>query len=521
MTPAERLSSAKQNYDLALAAHQQQKLEEAAQHYRVVHDLFPEHPGALHGLGLIALRTFAYGEAETYLRLASKAAPGNAAIHHDLGQALLRLGRYEDALRAFRTALRLQPDNIAAMSGAGDALNILGRPEEAQTAFRKILAHTPDSATAHFGMANAHTQLGDGSKARAALERAIVLAPQNAAYQRALAELEPFTEGDSRLRALQTLAREEQRLPDGQKVELHFALAKVHDDLKHYDAAFEHLKKGNTLRRGTIAYDERAVAASFAALKLAFSSEGSRAVAGDASTMPIFVVGMPRSGTTLVEQILSSDPSVAGAGELTYLQDIISEGLAGDYPRSTSALTADACARLGKEYVRRLGKRPSGIRHVIDKFPGNFCHIGLIRRALPNAKIIHLRRDPMDTCFSCYSKLFLNGLNYSYDLGELGRYYRMYDDVMAHWRSALPDGAMLEVQYETLVGDFEKQARRLVEFCDLTWSDRFLSFHENSRAVRTHSQGQVRLPLFASSIGRWRNYESHLQSLRDALGQTA
>jgi hypothetical protein len=166
-----------------------------------------------------------------------------------------------------------------------------------------------------------------------------------------------------------------------------------------------------------------------------------------------------------------------------------------------------------------LGKLPRGIRHVIDKFPGNFQHLGLIRLALPNAKIIHVRRDPMDTCFSCYSKLFLNGLNHAYDLGELGRYYRLYDSLMAHWRRVLPEVAMLEVQYETLVNDFENQTRRIVDFCGLAWSERFLAFHKNDRAVRTHSQAQVRQPLFASSIGRWRNYEKHLTPLRDALGQ--
>jgi tetratricopeptide (TPR) repeat protein len=516
MTPTERLASAKQHYELAVAAHRQGKLADAAQHYREVHRLFPEHPGALHGLGLVAFRAGDHAGATEYLRQASKAAPDDPAIRNDLGQALLNLGRYEDALKSFRAALRLQPDNAAALNGAGDALNILGRPEEAQTAFNRILSREPDNAAAHFGLASALSQSGKIVEARAKLERAIALAPHRAAYHRALADMARFDENDSRLPPLEALAREEQNLPDDQKVELHFALAKAYDDLKRTDEAYEHLARGNVLRRKFVFYDERVIADFFADLKAAFPTEKFLSASdGNDSTVPIFIVGMPRSGTTLIEHILASDPSVMGAGELTHLQDMIAEGIAGEnYPHNIENMR-----RLGEEYMRRLGKMPPGIKHVIDKFPGNFQHIGLIRLALPNAKIIHIRRDPMDTCFSCYSKLFLNGLNYSYDLTELGHYYRMYDALMAHWRSALPESAMLEIQYETLVADFENQVRRIVDFCGLECSERFLSFHENDRAVRTHSQAQVRQPLFTSSLGRWRAYEKYLKPLRDALDQ--
>jgi tetratricopeptide (TPR) repeat protein len=516
MTPAARLASAKQHYELAVAAHRQDKLADAARHYADVHRLFPEHPGALHGLGLVALREHRYDEAVEWLRKAGKAAPDNPAIRSDLGNALLRLGRYEDALGSFRAALRAQPDNVAALNGAGDALNILGRPEEAQNAFHRMLARTPDNAVAHFGLASAAAQLGDAATARMELERAIALAPKRATYHRALAELARFVAGDPRLAALETLARGARSLPDNEKVELHFALAKAYDDLSRYDDAFVHLEKGNSLRRASIAHDESLIAQFFAEVKAAFPAERPQADA-EPSAVPIFVVGMPRSGTTLVEQILASDPSVLGAGELPHIQDLIAEGFAGrDYP---DGFAPSAAAHFGRDYLRRLGKLPRGIRHVIDKFPGNFQHIGLIRLALPNAKIVHIRRDPMDTCFSCYSKLFLNGLNHTYDLGELGRYYRLYDSLMAHWRRVLPEVAILEVQYETLVNDFETQTRRIADFCGLAWSERFLAFHKNDRAVRTHSQAQVRQPLFASSIGRWRNYEKHLKPLRDALAQ--
>ncbi|MGN6148972.1 MAG: sulfotransferase [Rhizomicrobium sp.] len=516
MTPAERLSTARQHYELAVAAHRQDKLADAGRHYGEVHRLFPEHPGALHGLGLIALRERRYADAADWLAPASKVAPDNPAIRNDLGQALLQLGRYEDALKSFRAALRIAPDNAAALNGAGDALNILGRPDEAKTAFQRMLSRDANNAAAHFGLATALSQSGNTAEARSELERAIAIAPDRATYHRALADIARFAENDPRLPPLETLARNEQKLSDDQRVELHFALAKAYDDLKRTDAAFGHLGKGNALRRKLVSYDENAVADYVAELKAAFPVERLQRIGdSEASTVPIFIVGMPRSGTTLVEQILASDPSVVGAGELTHLQDLIVEGFAGErYP-----LNIESTRRLGEEYVRRLGKLPPGIKHVVDKFPGNFQHIGLIRLALPNAKIVHVRRDPMDICFSCYSKPFLNGLNHTYDLEELGRYYRMYDSLMAHWHGVLPEGAMLDVQYETLVGDFENQARSIVQFCGLAWSERFLSFHETDRAVRTHSQAQVRQPLFTTSIGRWRAYEKHLNPLRDALGQ--
>lgn len=521
MTPAQRLASAKQSYDLAVAAHRANRLTEAVQHYRAVCDLFPEHPGALHGLGLVALREHRYRDAVNHLKQASKAAPQSEPIRCDLGQALLHLGRYEEALKCFRTVLREQPENIAALSGAGTALNILGRPEEALVAFRKLRALMPQNAEAYFGAGSAHLQTGNTGAARSDLEKASSLAPKSAIYHRALAELERFTESDTRLSPLEALTRDVDNLPDDQKVELHFALAKAYDDLKRYDNAFTHLEKGNAIRRVMIAYDESAVAGVFQRMKEIFTTEVLRNAKGDPSSVPIFIVGMPRSGTTLIEQILSSDPAVRGLGELTYMQDLIVDGFAGpDYP-SGAALSDAAAAKFGAEYLQRLGKPPRGMKHIIDKFPGNFQHIGLIHKTLPNSRIIHVRRDPMDTCFSCYSKLFLNGLNYTYDLGELGRYYRMYESLMTHWREVLPEDAMVEVQYETLVRDFENEVRRIVDYCGLPWSERFLSFHENDHAVRTASQMQVRQPLFASSVGRWKNYEGHLGPLRDALAQPA
>jgi len=505
-------AAARQAYSQALALHRKQRLAEAKALYSKVRGMFPEHPGALHGLGLIALHTSRPDEAAALLSRAAKAAPANGPIHSDLGTARLALGQYEGAALAFEAALRQQPLDDKARLGLGDALSILGRLDEARGAFRGLLPANP--AAAHFGLGNIALQLGDALEARSHFERAILIAPKQAKYHRALAETARFTAGDSRLAALEMLLRANPG--DDQNVELHFALGKAYDDLARYDEAFLHLKAGNDLHRKRAAYDESSVLAFFDRIKVAFSQAAMRtAGAGSRSDLPVFVVSMPRSGSTLVEQILASHPDIHGAGELQFINDIVAE--VPNYPAGAATLPAKALATLGRRYLDRVRPLAPGARRIIDKLPANFRHLGLIHLALPDAKIVHVRRDPMDTCFSCYSKLFLSGLNFACDLGELGRYHRMYDMLMAHWRAVLPAASLLEVEYEKLIGDFERQARRIVEFTGLAWDPRCLDFSRTERAVRTLSQSQVRQPLFTSSIGRWRHYEKHLQPLKDAL----
>jgi hypothetical protein len=231
----------------------------------------------------------------------------------------------------------------------------------------------------------------------------------------------------------------------------------------------------------------------------------------------VFVLGMPRSGSTLIEQILASHPQIHGAGELEH-----PSGTAGAipflFPESVLSLDGGALARMGESYVARLPPRTDGRRLTVNKLPNNFLYIGLIRLILPNARIIHTVRSPLDTCLSCYSTLFTSGQLFSYNLRELGRYYRGYDELMAHWRSVLAPDAMLDVAYEDVVEDLEGQARRLIDYCGLKWDDRCLSFHKTRRAVHTASAVQVRQPLFRSSIDRWRKFQAGLGPLLDELG---
>jgi hypothetical protein len=314
------------------------------------------------------------------------------------------------------------------------------------------------------------------------------------------------------------LAAVERRQP-GEAVTLHFALGKAYLDLGETERAFDHLDAGNRKKRIQLVYDAEANRAHNAAVAAAFPSEiyDRFAGAGCDSSAPIFVVGMPRSGTTLIEQILASHPAIHGAGELHALPEAARE--IGGVPEGIAGLSADELARLGDSYLERVGDLPAGKTHFVDKLPVNFLNLGLIRLALPDARIIHARRDPVDTCLSCYAKSFkAANLPYAYDQTELGRYYRDYETLMAHWRATLPATHFLEVQYEAVVDDLEGQSRRMIAFLGLPWDDACLEFHRTRRPVRTASVNQVRRPIYRGSVGRWRVHAARLGPLLQALG---
>jgi hypothetical protein len=339
--------------------------------------------------------------------------------------------------------------------------------------------------------------------------------------------LKTFTPDDADFATLNGLltSAEAAAAPLENQLDLQFTLGKAHMDTGDAEKAFAHLDAGNRMKHATLAYDVREDAAQFAEIARSFGagrldrfSEG-----GDLSDRPIFIVGMPRSGTTLVEQILASHPQVHGAGELTALEEIVIDRLGPSLSpiaraQRMAALTQDDLAAMGAAYVAKVAAMaPEGLR-VTDKMPANFRLAGLIRLMLPNARIIHCRRDPVDTCLSCYARKFSRGQPFAYDLRDLGLYYRAYEALMAHWRDLLPPERFAEVVYEEVVGDLEAQARRLIAFCGLEWDDACLTFHQTRRQVRTASVNQVRQPLYRTSIARWRAYERHLGPLLDALG---
>ena len=438
----------------------------------------------------------------------------DARVH--LGRSLLALGRNAQALVHCNAVLATAPDHAGAHCYASLALEGLNAPEAALRHAQRSVEIAPDSAEGQFALGQILVIHGGLEPARTALRRAIQLAPSAPLYYRAFGEWFGLSQDAAALQGLQTLALSADTSPEGDRLHLYFALHKVLEEQGRWAEAMDHLIAANAIQRRRSPYDEADALGLMDRVRAAFDSDRLAALAGSGEPCPkpIFIVGMPRSGTTLVEQVLAAHPDVAAGGELTTLGEVVMEG-AGGGPATLDALRLQA---MGRRYIELVSAMGPGARRFTDKMPGNFVLIGMIRLMLPGAHIIHVRRDPIDTCLSCFSKLFTRGQPFANDLGELGRYYRGYRALMAHWRRTLPPGAMLEIDYEDLVSDFPAQAARLLAHCGLEWSPACLAFDTAERPVRTASAAQVRRPIYTTAVGRGRRYGDLLKPLLDALG---
>jgi Flp pilus assembly protein TadD len=501
------------------------RLGEAVACYQRAIAASPNFAGARNNLGNALVTLWRFDEAVAQFLKAIAAAPDFAEAHSNLATALAALDLYEGAAAHYRQAVAIKPDFIAAHTNLGHTLVALNRPEEAVAACRRAIELTPQSGDGYFALGHALRMLGRLAEARQVLEQGLELAPARADLHRALADVKQFTPGDPQLAAMEKLAREQTSLPPPQRVELHFALAKAYADIDQPGRAFEQLISGNGLKRRGVTYDEAVTREGFRRIEAAFTPEllRQRQGMGDPSALPIFVFGMPRSGTTLVEQIIASHPRAFGADERMDFSRAVRRLVAPNgmpaFPDMIQSVTAPQLRALGAAYLAGMRATAPAAERITDKWPGNFIFAALIHLALPNAKLIHVRRDPIDTCLSCFARLFAGPyLSYTYDLGELGRYYRGYEKLMAHWRRVLPEEVMLEVKYEELIADFAPQARRIIAHCGLEWDERCLAFHATQRPVRSASAAQVRQPLYHSAVGRWRPYAAMLGPLLEALG---
>jgi tetratricopeptide (TPR) repeat protein len=465
-----------------------------------------------------------YERAIACYRAALAHRPNYVDAYNNLGIALAALGRYDNALAVYHAGLAIAPASAEAHNNIGTALSALQREAEALAWYDKALVLEPTHAASLANAGNALKALGRLDEARAAIARAIELDPRVPRFYRSLTECGPLRADDPLRGGLEALARDSEGLPVPERIHLHFALAKIHDDDAEPDRAFEQLCAGNALKRRTISYDEAATLAGLERLRALFTPDflRARAGAGAPGATPVFIVGMPRSGTTLIEQILASHPLVFGAGEIECLPQAVAAltaraGAAGEPAELLGSLGADGWRALGEDYLHATQALAPAALRISDKLPLNFLHVGLIHLALPEARIVHVRRDPLDTCLSCFSKVFTGNQPFAYDLAELGRYYRAYQTLMAHWRELLPDGVMLELDYEAVVADLESQARRLVAHCGLAWDAACLAFHQTARPVRTASLVQVRQPLYRAALGRAQPYRHRLGPLLEAL----
>jgi tetratricopeptide (TPR) repeat protein len=419
--------------------------------------------------------------------------PTDPMVHHNIGAALTRLRRLEEAVASYQRAIEINPALHATINNLGNALRGLGRFEDAHNAYRA----------------------------------AILLAPEKGAYYRNVVQSKRLSIDDPLLLAMEQLVEAVVPLPLTDRIHLHFALGQALEDIGENERSFHHLLAGNALQRGHVTYDEAVTLGLFKRVSAVFTQElmRDRQGCGDPSPTPVFIIGMPRSGSTLIEQILASHPGVLGVGERADFTQAVAQlvtrsgGVRSDLEAITS-ISADGLAQLGADYLRRLEIAAGGTgawQRITDKYPFNFVHVGLIHMALPNARFIHSCRGPVETCLSCFSRLF-DDVPFSYDLGELGRYYSAYHALMEHWHRVLPTGVMIDVRYEDLVANFEGETRRMLAHCGLEWHESCLSFHETTRIVVTESAAQVRRPIYRTSVERWRPALELLQPLLDGLG---
>jgi len=360
-------------------------------------------------------------------------------------------------------------------------------------------------------------EVGDREAATAGFEQALQRFPHSPRVIAARCDTKFYCVGDPDIEILEAALLREPKPPIHEQMMLHFSLGKICLDIDDSKRAFFHLKQGNAIKRASFNYDAEQVSAWMRSIAEVFTPELVDHFSGGGvpSERPVFIVGMPRSGTTLVEQILASHPSVHGAGELRALGQAVAHG--GNFPNDLARWSKADLARIGKDYLERLNRLAPDALRVIDKLPSNFLYAGLIPLLLPGARIIHCRRDPVDTCLSCYSKNFSSEQLFSYQLDELGRFHLDYRALMANLTQVIPAGSFLEVDYETVVDDLEGQARRLIDFLGLPWDDACLAFYQTRRVVRTASVAQVRQPIYQTSKGRWRKHAAELGPLLDAL----
>jgi tetratricopeptide (TPR) repeat protein len=486
--------------------------DDAAASYRRAVELKPRYAEAHDNLGCALLELGRLDDAAASFRRAIEISPEFAEAHNNLGNALRGLGKLDDAAASYRRTLGIKPNFAEAHCNLGLALRLQGRTAEAQASCRKALDINPQSAESFVVLADSSADRGEFAEAENLFKRAIAIEPELPEAWAGIVRLRRMTQSDAAwLAQAQRIAG--QPLPARREVPLRYAIGKYFDDVKDFEQAFMNFQRANELTKLRRArHDRRQLTQVVDLITQSHNPkwlEESRIDAHE-SARPVFIVGMLRSGTTLAEQILASHPDVFAAGELTFWNTAsgVYQSCALKTPPNSTLLR-----KLADDYLRLLEDLSDDARRVIDKMPTNFAFLGLIHAALPNARIIHMRRNPIDTCLSIYFQHFETAVSYANDLEDLAHYYTEYLRIMKHWRLILPEDAILDVSYEGLVKDPEAWSRKMLEFIGLPWDPRCLDFHGTHRAVITASRWQVRQKINSASVLRWRNYEKFLGPL--------
>ena len=511
--------------NLAVALHRGKRLDEAK---HMLCTLVRENPGlaeAHANHALVCREQGALAEAEDAAHRAVALRAECASDHFVLAEIATARGKPGMAIESYRRCVALEPNLVKAWLRLGASLIARAEVAAGVEAAHRVLALDPDNAAALNLLAHASSIAGDRETAESYCRRSLELSPDLPLAWSMLAHLRRFSEADSETIARVESIPERRELGEEDRCHLHFALGRMHHDCKHYERAFTHFERANRIHRGRREFDLDEWVRRIDAIIETFDAElfARTRGFGDPSAQPVFVFGMPRSGTSLVEQILSSHPAAHGAGELNAMPECARRLGAAvgsgpqDYPRAAGRVDLETARRIAALYLDMLRRDCPGAQRITDKLPGNYSYLGLIALLLPGARLVHCRRNPFDVCLSNFMQHYGDGHVYTYDLRELGLVYRQYERIVRHWREVLPL-EIHEVVYEELVGDQERQSREVVAFCGLEWDPACLDFHTGERAVATASQWQVRQPIYRSALERWRHYEAHLGELRYALG---
>lgn len=479
------------------------------------------HPEALLLLAEIGIQLRVYGEAEFLLNSCLELYPDHQAAGLESLKLFAKMGKFKEAKALANKLLTYSPDNAVLLSAKASAMVGLTEVKDALKLYYQILQKDDNLPGIQLLLGHALKASGDLPGAIAAYQKCYHYKPEFGDAYWSLANTKTYRFTTLELQQMQNLANSDESSTDD-KIHFHFALGKAFEDSKAFDNAFQHYSTGNQLKQQQLKYDpesfERQVAQQIDTCNAALFDKLSNV--GDPSVSPIFIVGLPRAGSTLLEQILASHSQVDGTMELHNILGLASrlQGQANRYPTILAELDESYFKRFGEQFLQDTQVYRSGAPFFIDKMPNNFLHIGLIKLILPNAKIIDARRHPMACCFSGFKQLFGDGQDFTYGLENIGRYYRSYQTLMDHWDTVLP-GYVLKVQHEEVIDDLEGQVRRILNFCGLPFEQQCIDFHKTQRTIKTPSSEQVRQPIYRSGLDQWKHFEAHLQPLIKVLEQ--
>lgn len=451
--------------------------------------------------------------------------PDYAEAYFNRGIALKELKQLDEAVASYNKAISIKPDFTEAHNNLGTIIKEKGNFDDAILHYRKAISLQPDYVDAQINLSKALAENGDLEEAEIALRKVLSLSSEHAEAYRIIATLKFFTKHDEDVKSMEGIFAKNDISNEG-RMHLGFGLGKAYEDLKQYDESFKMYSGGNSLERESRKYSTETERAYFERIKKTFTPSFIQSFDGGGceGETPIFILGMPRSGTSLVEQILDCHPEVYGAGELDLFYNLAMSSHYGNPDLTKAIRETDAKAQdfkeIGEQYCKTLNKLAPESRFITDKLPHNFLHIGIIKLALPKAKIIHCRRSPEDCCLSLFKTYFpTNAMGFSYNLTELGEYHLLYQELMEYWHTIMP-GHIFDVNYEDMIADQKTTTRGLLDYCGLEWDDACLDFHKSKRPVKTASVGQVRQPIYKSSVQRWKRYEKQLRPLLKILHPT-